>query len=179
MCNFHHFEMTSHKLLVDMLCVRQVCEQCWTHAGLHSGRSQTEEAVCASLQSRFIQRASLFAGKISSAQLRNPPVSVNETHPRVRACHFYSRRAGPLISSLRRVTLYVTCVKTTSMDDERTLQRHIHVQMLVYANAHEHTRMSQLGTIPSIHTHAHAHNVRHTHAVRIDSKSCRASCHGL
>ncbi len=34
----------------------------------------------------------------------------------------YSHGADPLISSLRRVTVYVTGVKTTSMDDTRTLQ---------------------------------------------------------
>lgn len=132
-CNFHHFEMTSHKLHIDMLRVRQVCKQCGTHAELDSGSLLTAEtnyrrhSVHFTPDSCFFQRGSLFARKISSAQFRNPPRCPSMRHARahVRTQRaIYSHGADPLISSLRRVTVYVTYVKTTSMDDARTLHWH-------------------------------------------------------
>lgn len=191
---FHHFEMTSHKLHVDMLSVRQVCKQCWTHAELDTGslthcrnKLETEETVCASLQTPASFSVGRFLLEKSQVRSLEIPLSVRQWESlslaRARACYLFTHGADLLISSLRRVTLYVTCVKTTSMDDTRTLQWHTPMYYTCW-NARVRIRaradVAARYCIPIyLRTHTQRERDTHTHAARIGSKSCLASCHGL
>lgn len=130
-----------------------------------------------------------YARKISSAQLRNPPQCPSMSHAnahtraRTQAGVLFIHTVDLLISSLTRVTVYVTCVKTTSMDDTCTLQWHTAIyntcpKACVHVRARTNAHVAARYCI-TIYPHTHnLHTHRHTHAARIDSKSCRASCHG-
>lgn len=121
---FLQFGTRTHGLHAQVLRVRQVCVQCWTE-GAHSPHGQSPRRKQRVLHSTLISASRFLLEKSQVRSLEIHPTRLGaRARAQRRASVIYSHTQNLLISSLRRVTVYVTFVKTTSMDDTRTLQRH-------------------------------------------------------
>lgn len=127
---------------------------------------QTEETVCTSLQTCFIQRGSLFAGKISSAQLRNPPQCPSMRHIGARA-HAHTHRVPFLFTQSGSAYLIVKArhgLRHLSQNNINGRRTHITVTHIGYMFKRSCTqtrasiracRSSLLYTHLSTHTYTH------------------------
>lgn len=125
-------------------------------------KPETQGPVCASLLtlsslSCFFQPDSFFSRRISSAQLRNSRVPVSETLTRAR--HLFTRSGSGYLIVKARHALRHLC------------QNNINGRRTPTSNARSDARAAAPGCAGCTR--------RHTHAARIDGKSCGASRHGL